>query len=104
MSTYPNGRLSSTTFEVETVKIRRPVRAKSTAPQAPLSGVPSGNPTPLRGWHGLKRLDWRKWQGMRVRYSHGQDPHVVVSARGREWAYPWDTAIIDIVRDVANRG
>jgi hypothetical protein len=41
---------------------------------------------------------------MRLRYSHGADPHVVVNARGREWSYPWDTAVLDILRDVTNRG
>jgi hypothetical protein len=40
---------------------------------------------------------------MRLRYQHGADPQVVVNARGREWAYPWDTAILDVLRDVTNR-
>jgi hypothetical protein len=103
MSTLPNRCLSSTTFDVEEVKIRRPARAKgSSAAGTAFRGVALGA-TPLRGWRGLKRLDWRKWTGVRIRYSHGRDPHVIVNARGREWAYAWDTAVLDILRDVTNR-
>jgi len=103
LSTYPNRCLSSTTFVVEEVKIRRPARAqRHSAEGATLRGVALGA-TPPRGWRGLKRLDWRKWTGMRLRYSHGRDPHVIVNARGREYAYAWDTAVLDILRDVANR-
>ena len=104
MSTYPNGRLSSTTFTTEEVKIRRPARAKGAAGGADIPGLaPAAGKVP-RSWRGMKRLDWRKWVGVRIRYSHGQDPHVVVNSRGREWAYPWDTAVLDILRDVTNRG
>jgi hypothetical protein len=103
MSTLPNRCLSSTTFLVEEVKIRRPARAQvSSAAGTAFAGV-GLRPTPLRGWRGLKRLDWRKWTGVRLRYQHGRDPYVIVNARGREWAYTWDTAILDILRDVANR-
>ena len=56
-----------------------------------------------RGWRGLQRLDWRKWTGMRLRYVHSADPRVVVNARGREWSYPWDVALLDVLRDVTNR-
>jgi hypothetical protein len=103
MSVYPNGRLSSTTFVVEEVKIRRPVRAKGTGAEGDHDRGVGLAPRSKAGWRGLKRLDWRRWQGMRLRYSHGADPHVVVSARGREWSFTWDTAILDVLRDVANR-
>lgn len=103
MSTYPNKCLTSTTFVVEEVKIRRPVRAKGAAAEGHVSGGVALRATVGRGWRGLKRQDWRKWNGMRLRYQHGADPQVVVNARGREWAYPWDTAILDVLRDVTNR-
>jgi hypothetical protein len=103
MSTYPNRCLSSTTYAVEEVKIRRPARAQREQPARGASRAPSLGLATGRGWRGLKRLDWRRWQGLRIRYSHGRDPHVVVNARGREWSYAWDTAILDILRDVANR-
>lgn len=103
MSTLPNRCLSSTTFPVEEVKIRRPARATGNSAAGTLSASVPGTGTPSRGWRGLKRLDWRRWQGLRIRYSHGRDPHVVVNARGREWSYAWDTAVLDILRDVTNR-
>jgi hypothetical protein len=34
---------------------------------------------------------------------HGPDPKVVVSARGAEWVYDWDTALLDVLADVCNR-
>lgn len=104
MSTLPNRCLSSTTFAVEEVKIRRPAGPKAQRERSEhrSPGV-AVSATPLRGWRGLKRLDWRKPVPMRLRYSHGRDPYVVVEARGREWAYPWDMAVLDILRDVANR-
>lgn len=101
---YGNVRLSSTTYDVEEVIIRRPAGPRGTA-GARRTPSPVGRPLgTLGGWRGLKRLDWRRWQGLRVRYSHGQCPYVIVNARGREWAYPWDTAVLDILRDVTNRG
>lgn len=103
MSTLPNRCLSSTTFYWEDVKIRRPVRATGETAGASRQASPVDPRPTLKGWRGLKRLDWRRWQGMRLRYSHGRDPHVIVSARGREWSYAWDTAVLDILRDVANR-
>lgn len=103
MSTLPNRCLSSTTFEVEEVKIRRPARAQREQPARGGSRAPSDPRAALKGWRGLTRKDWRRWQGMRVRYSHGADPHVIVNARGREWSYAWDTAVLDILRDVCNR-
>jgi len=94
------GTFASTTFETETVIIRRPRRAKGQraggAPTASTGGT-------QRGWRGLRRLDWRQPLWIKVRYRHGSQPFVVVECRGREWAYPWDTAILDIVRDVNNR-
>jgi hypothetical protein len=96
MSTLPHVCSTSTTYPVESVTIRRPRRAIVKGPERSEDSTP-------RGWRGLKRLDWRKWQGMRLRYYHGQDPHVVVNARGREWSYPWDTAVLDILRDVTGR-
>lgn len=96
MSNIANRRLSSTTFEVEEVKIRRPVRAKGK------QRARAAQASPL-GWRGLSRKDWRAWQGVRLRYSHGANPCVIVNARGREWAYYWDTAVLDILRDVCNR-
>lgn len=103
MSTLPNVCASSTTFITEEVKIRRPAGPKETAraergPQA--SGVP---PVP-RGWRDLTRRDWRKVQGLRMRYVHGPDPQVEIEARGRVWRYAWDTAVLDILADVCNRG
>jgi hypothetical protein len=102
MSTLPNARLSSTTFEVETVKIKRPVRAKGPSAEGTASGV-GLRPTAGRGWRNLKRLDWRRWQGMRLRYVHAPDPKVIVNARGREWTYDWDVALLDVLADVCNR-
>lgn len=111
MSTLPNISLSSTTFDVEEVKIRRPRRAKSATaagrpsalPDAEKPGAANWSPKPTRGWRNLTRLDWRRPQGMTLQYRHGDDPQVVVKARGREWSYPWDTAVLDILRDVTNR-
>jgi hypothetical protein len=91
MSTLPNVRTTSTTFEVETVKIRRPVRAKESVRS-------SG-----RGWWGLPRRDWRRPVTLQVQYRHGADPKVKVTARGREWVYDWDVALLDVVSDVNNR-
>lgn len=102
MSTLPNACLSSTTFEVEEVKIKRPVRDKGTAGGSAKADRPPQS-GPARGWRSLSRLDWRKWQGMRLRYVHTPDPKVVVNARGREWSFDWDTAILDVLRDVTNR-
>jgi hypothetical protein len=102
MSTLPHRCLSSTTFVVEEVKIRRPVRAKGHSAEGTASGVGLG-PRRSRGWRNLSRLDWRKRQGMTLRYVHAPDPKVVVSARGQEWSYPWDTAVLDILADVCNR-
>lgn len=94
MSILPNIRLTSTTFEIEEVKIRRPVRAQGTAANAV---------SPRRGWRGLTRLDWRRPVGMKLRYIHGAHPTVEVEARGRTWRYDWDVAILEILSDVANR-
>ena len=101
MSTLPNMCLGSTTFEPETVKIKRPRRAQSAAAEGVLSAFKS-SPVP-RGWRKLARLDWRKAQSVRIRYSGGSDPHVVVQARGAEWSYPWDTCLLDVLADVCNR-
>ena len=103
MSTLPNRCLSSTTYEVEEVKIRRPVRAKGSAAAGVRSPGVAVSATPSRGWRGLKRLAWRRWQGIRLRYHHAPDPRVIVSARGREWSYAWDTALLDVLRDVTQR-
>lgn len=102
MSTLPNVHSSSTSFDVEHVKIKRPVRAKGAEREGARRGAElvSGF---ARGWRGLSRLDWRKWQGMRLRYVHAPDPRVIVNARGREWSYAWDVAILDVLADVANR-
>lgn len=94
MSTAPNVRLSSTTYEVEEVKIRRPRRAQ---------GRSVSEANSLRGWRRLPRLDWRKPTGLRMRYVHGPDPKVEVEARGRVFRYDWDVAILDVLRDVTNR-
>jgi len=94
MSIAPNVRLSSTTYVVEEVKIRRPARAK---------GIRVSAANSLRGWRGLPRLDWRKPMGLRVTYVHGSNPRVKVEARGREWLYDWDVALLDVLADVANR-
>lgn len=99
MSTLPNLRLSSTTFETETVKITRPRRAQSDR-----VSEANSTPGPARGWRGLARLDWRKRVGVRLSYVHGPDPKVRVEARGREWLYDWDVALLDVLSDVANRG
>jgi hypothetical protein len=40
---------------------------------------------------------------MTLRYVHGAEPHVEVVARGRAFSYPWDVAILDVLRDVTNR-
>lgn len=98
MSIIPNLRSSSTTFELETVKIRRPRRAQEHRVSAANSMTALG-----RGWRGLARLDWRKPVKVTLHYSGGSEPHVVVRARGREWAYAWDTALLDVLADVANR-
>lgn len=103
MSTLPNRCLSSTTFTIEEVKIRRPARAQVSSAAGTASGQRQTGNGDRRGFRGLKRLDWRRWQGMRLRYSHGSDPHVIVNARGREWSYAWDTAVLDILRDVTGR-
>ena len=94
MSILPNVRLTSTTYEVEEVKIRRPVRAKGTA----LSEA-----KPRRGWRHLARLDWRKPVGVRLSYRHGAHPTVLVEARGSQWVYDWDVPILEVLEDVANR-
>lgn len=101
MSTLPNVRLSSTTYDVEYVKIKRPRRAQRDSANA-VSTAPS-TPAVRRGWFGLPRLDWRRKQGIRLSYVHGADPRVKVEARGREWLYDWDTAVLDILADVCNR-
>jgi len=101
MSTLPIRCSASTTFAVEEVKIRRPARAKVQGGRTPLGGPSADGPG--RGWRNLTRLDWRRWTGIRLRYSHGADPHVIVRARGREWSYPWDIALLDVLADVCNR-
>jgi hypothetical protein len=99
VSTQPNIHLTSTTEAVETVIIRRPVRAKGAGERSELL-----RPLTPRGWRGLARKDWRKGVWMELRYSHSTgDPHVVVRARGREWSYSWDVSVLDILRDVCNR-
>lgn len=99
MSIIPNIRLSSTTYPVEEVKIRRPRRAQS-------DRVSEANSLsqPRRGWRGLSRLDWRRPVGVRLSYVSGSHPRVKVEARGREWLYDWDVALLDVLSDVANRG
>jgi len=94
LSILPNMHLSSTTYVVEEVKIRRPRRAQGAA----VSGA-----NVARGWRGLTRLDWRKRTHMTLEYVHGAHPRVKVTARGREWLYDWDQAVLDILRDVCNR-
>jgi hypothetical protein len=96
VSTVPHICSTSTTFDVVTVTIRAPRRAQVAQP-------PQATSPAFRGWRGLKRLDWRKPHGLTMRYRHGQDPYVVVNARGREWAFVWDTAILDVLRDICGR-
>jgi hypothetical protein len=102
MSTLPNTRLSSTTYDVEIVKIRRPVRAKGTAAEGVVKAL-SPDRRIGRPWRVLKRLDWRQKTAVVLRYKHGDDPRVEVTARGYTTSYPWDTAILDILRDITNR-
>lgn len=92
VSTLPNIRTPSTTFDVEVVKIRRPARAKV-----------SGRSAFGRGWRGLPRRDWRKPVTVQLEYRHGANPCVRVCARGREWVYDWDVSLLDVVADVNNR-
>lgn len=94
MSILPNIRFTSTTYEVEEVKIRRPRRAQGDSGRAQRG---------LRGWRGMPRLDWRKPVGVRLSYSGGSHPMVKVEARGREWLYDWDVALLDVLRDVTSR-
>lgn len=101
MSTQPNTHLSSTTYAVEEVIIRRPAGPKGQRRSSPEAGS-----APLRfarGWRGLPRKDWRLPQGMTLRYVHGVDPKVEVYARGRTWSFDWDTAVLDILSAVTNR-
>ena len=63
----------------------------------------NGGTVRARGWRHLARLDWRKTQGVRLRYVHGPDPKVLVEARGCEWLYDWDVALLDVLADVTNR-
>lgn len=102
MSTLPHRCLSSTTFVTEEVKIKRPVRAKVTGRQD-AEGGPSAPPVVPAGWRRLRRLDWRRFVGVRLQYVHGADPKVRVFARGCEWTYAWDTAVLDVLADVCNR-
>jgi len=99
VSVTPNVRLSSTTFELEEVKIRRPRRGQGNRVSAANTLVSSS-----RGWRRLARLDWRKPVGVRLSYSGGANPMVRVEARGREWLYDWDVALLDVLSDVCNRG
>ena len=102
MSTLPHTCLSSTTFETEEVKIKRPVRAgvAARAQRVPLAG---GRGRFMRAWRFAKRLDWRKPITVQLRYVHAPDPQVEVRARGHVDRYPWDTAVLDILADVCNR-
>jgi hypothetical protein len=110
MSTLPNECLSSTTYDVEVVKIKRPRRAQ--VPSASEASTAGGSIelTPgrqrakaLRAWRFAKRLAWRKPVDLKVHVSTGNDPMVIVRARGHVQRYPWDTAILDIISDVCNR-
>lgn len=94
MSILPNVRLTSTTYELEEVKIRRPRRAQ---------GRSMSEANSIRGWRGLTRLDWRRKQHLTMRYVHGSHPRVEVEARGRIYVYDWDVAVLDILRDITNR-
>lgn len=110
MSTLPNRCLSSTTFDVETVTIRRPRRGEvtgggpgSAGPTAAGGNAGRARAKALRAWRFATRLDWRKPIAVHLSYELRPDPVVVVRARGHVQRYPWDTAILDILSDIANR-
>lgn len=99
MSVFPITRSTSTTYTTEDVKIRRPAGHRGDRVSEANSSA-----QPRRGWRGLSRLDWRRPVAVRISYVNGPHPRVKVEARGREWLYDWDVAVLDILSDVANRG